>query len=470
MIPYFPKQISHKGIVVYIVALVLISVYYYSYAMDIRFITIGFICVLGFFSITSFFSKEWQSLNKSNYIESLFIVAIILRFIWVLSTYYILNFTNGNPFENNAADSIAYHRGADWLREYSWGQIFKHYYNDAQTNGISDVGYPFYLTALYKVFGPSVLLTRIIKAFISAFTCVLIYKLSSRTFSESTARIAGIMSALMPNLIIYCGYHLKETEMIFLEVAFLERLDYLFRSSKVSFWSIVLTTVLAGSLFFFRTALGTASLFCALTTLLLYSSPTLKKGWRRAALIGWGFLCILLLGGGKIATDVEEMWEDKDINQRYKREEQVSRGYQWSDYATGTVMAPLMIVLPFATMIDIDLDQQNQLVKSGGNYIRNFMGFFALIAIYEAIRRKKWRNYSLIGSFAIAYLGVVAFSGFSNSERFLLPGLPCLIMMWAYGIATLREKTYRLLTPWCVVVILMEFGWAFFKLGSRSLL
>lgn len=470
MIPYFPKQISYRGIFVYLIALILISVYYYSYAMSFLFIAIGIIWVFGFFLLTRFLSKEWQHLNKSNFIESLFIVAIVLRLAWVIASYFILNFTNGNPFEINAADSITYHRGAEWLSEYSWRQIFRHYYNDAQMYGISDIGYPFYLTVVYKILGPNVLLARIIKAFASAFTCVLIYKLSSRTFGDSIARIAGIMAVLMPNLIIYCGYHLKETEMIFLEVAFLERLDYLFRSNRISLGDIILTTILAGSLFFFRTAMGTASLFCTATTLLLYSSPAMKKGWRRVALIGWGVLCIFLLGGGKIATDVEEMWEDKDMNQRYKREEQVSRGYQWSDYATGTVMAPLAIVLPFATMVNIDLDQQNQLVKSGGNYIRNFMGFFALIAIYEAIRRRKWKNYSLIGSFTIAYLGVVAFSGFSNSERFLLPGLPCLIMMWAYGIAMLREKTYRFLTPWCVIVFLMEFGWSFFKLGSRSLL
>lgn len=119
-------------------------------------------------------------------------------------------------------------------------------------------------------------------------------------------------------------------------------------------------------------------------------------------------------------------------------------------------------------MVDVD-QQYGQQEKSGGNYVRNFMGFFVLIAIYEAIRRKQWRGFVLIGSFVIAYLGTVSLSGFSNAERFLLPGLPCLIMMWAYGVSVLREKTYRFLFPWCIVVFIMEVGWAFFKLGSRGL-
>ena len=167
-------------------------------------------------------------------------------------------------------------------------------------------------------------------------------------------------------------------------------------------------------------------------------------------------------------TEIEGYWEKREENVQNARLEQTLRGNQWAQYATGTVMAPMAFVLPFATMVNVD-QQYEQQAKHGGNFIRNFMGFFALLAIFEALRQKKWRDFALIGSFIIAYLGVVSLSGFSNSERFLLPGLPCLIMMWAYGISVLREKTFKLLTPWCCFVFLMEFAWAYFKLGSRGL-
>ena len=186
------------------------------------------------------------------------------------------------------------------------------------------------------------------------------------------------------------------------------------------------------------------------------------------ALIGWGLLCIIIASGGSLVNEVEAYWEGRGENVAKKRYEQVSRGNQWAQYATGAVMAPMIVVLPFSTMVDVD-QQYAQQTKHGGNYIRNFMGFFAFLAIYEAVRRKKWRDFSLIGSFVIAYLGVVSLSGYSNSERFLLPGLPCLIMMWAYGISVLRNRTYRLLMPWSIVVCLMEIAWAYFKLGSRGL-
>ena len=151
-----------------------------------------------------------------------------------------------------------------------------------------------------------------------------------------------------------------------------------------------------------------------------------------------------------------------------KREQQTSRGNLWAHYATGTVMAPMIVALPFSTMIEIE-GQENQITKHGGNFVRNFMAFFAILAGYEAIRQKKWRDFSLIGSFTLSYLGIVALSAYSNSERFLLPGLPGLIMMWAYGVSQLNAKTFRFLKPWFFLVVFMEIGWAYFKLGSRGL-
>lgn len=467
MIPYFPKQIAIRAIIVYLLALLVISIAYIRYAMSFGYVALGILFVSGFFFLSTFLSSEWKSIDAKVYVRYLFWTAISLRLLWVIVSYFFYIKATGIPFEYGAADSYGYHGEAEWLANENWPFILDYYFG-ARALGISDAGYPFYLTIIYKLFGPVVIVPRFIKALVSTATCVLIYKLCSRTFCETTGRLAGIMAALMPNLIIYCGYHLKETEMIFLEVAFLERLDYLVRSRKISFWSVFLPSVLALSLFLFRTAMGLSAIFAFATSVLLSTTPSMKKGWRRLLLVGWGVLGLVVFGGGRIMTEVEGLWEGRETNASLRRYEQTSRGNQWAQYATTTVMAPMAFVLPFATMVDVS-QQYGQQEKSGGNYVRNFMGFFTLLALYEAFRRKKWRDYSIIGSFVIAYLGIVAFSAFSSSERFLLPGLPCLIAMWAYGISVLRPKTYKLVLPWCIVVFAMEFAWAFFKLGSRGL-
>lgn len=468
MAPYLPKQITYRAILTYLAALIAISLFYSNYAMKFGYMALGIICVVGFFAITNSWSQNGKLSSEALFLKTLFLVAVILRLIWVVTSYFYYIKATGIPFELDTADALGYHGEAEWLASEKWSVAWNYYFGK-NALGISDVGYPLYLTVLYKIFGPVVIIPRILKAFISAYTCILIYKLSSRTFGGDVGRMAGIMMALMPNFIIYCGYHLKETEMIFLVVAFLERMDNMLRNRKTTFWNIFIPTILAGSLFLFRTVLAAAAIFALVTAVILSNTPSLKRGWKRTALIGWILLCLATISGGTIVTEMESLWEQRDENIANKRLEQTSRGNQWAQYATGAVMAPMAFVLPFSTMINVD-QQYAQQTKHGGNFIRNFMGFFALLAIYEAIRRKRWRDFVMIGAFVIAYLGVISLSGFSNSERFLLPGLPCLVMMWAYGISVLREQTYKLLTPWCIFVFIMEFGWAFFKLGSRGLM
>ena len=467
MIPFFPKQISQRAIIVYLTALAIISLFFSTNAMSWNYMLLGGGFVVGFFALLSYWTLRWGKQSVQHFISSLFTIAFVSRIIWVVFSYFAYLKATGLPFEYGAADSIGYHSEAVWLAGERWAIAWDYYFGPA-SEGISDVGYPLYLTILYKIFGTGVILPRIFKALLSAWTCVLIYKLAARTFGESTGRMAGLMCALMPNLIIYCGLHLKETEMIFLEVAFLERLDYAIRERRFSLWNVLLPTIIAGSLFFFRTIIGAAAIFTFVSAVLLSSVPTMKKGWKRTALAGWGVLCLVIFSGGTAVTELEALWEERDENESTKRLEQVSRGNQWAQYATGAVMAPMAFVLPYATMVNVD-EQHGQQEKHGGNFIRNFMGFFVFLAIVESFRRKEWRQFVVIGAFIIAYLGVVALSGFSNSERFLLPGLPCLIMMWAYGVSTLRAQSYRWINFWCVIVFLMEFGWAFFKLGSRGL-
>jgi hypothetical protein len=350
MIPYFPKKIAHRGIAVYLVSLSLVSVFFVGYTMLWEYILLGILWVTGFFLLTNRWTETWRVYPEKEFVKKIFWIAVGLRLVWVIFSYYYYIQTTGQPFEFGAADSLGYHDEAVWLADSSWSFVWDYYFGSF---GVSDIGYSLYLTVIYKIFGPVVIVPRILKAFISAYTCVLLYKLSKRTFGEDTGRMVGIMSALMMNLVVYCGYHLKETEMLFLEVAFLERADYMFRRPKANLWHILVPSLLALSMFFFRTVLGTVAVFSFATAVLLMNTPSMKKGWKRLALIGWGLMCLLVLSGGTIMTEVEGYWERKEDNVLKKRMEQTSRGNQWAQYATGTVMAPMVFVLPFSTMVDV---------------------------------------------------------------------------------------------------------------------
>ena len=467
MVPYFPRKVAYRAIITYLISLAIVSVVFFRFMMLWGYIVLGIAWVLGFFLVTSSLSIRWRTIPQKYYLRYMFEGAVVLRLVWVVISYFYYTSATGIPFEFGAADSIGYHEEAKWLAESPWSMTWEYYFGEG-FHGFSDVGYPLYLSLVYRFFGPVIIVPRIIKAFISACACILLYRVTSRIVSEDMGRLAGIMCALMPNFVIYCGYHLKETEMLFLEVAFLERADYLLRKARMTFWDALWPSLLALSLFFFRTVLGATAGFALATSVLVSNYPSMKRGLKRASLVGWGILCVAVFGGGALMTEIESYWEERDDNVAKKRLEQTLRGNQWAQYATGTVMAPMVFVLPFSTMVNVD-EQYAQQSKHSGNYVRNFMGFFAVLALIEAIRRKKWRELALPGAFVLSYLGVVAMSGFSNSERFLLPGMPLLIILWTYGITTLRKQTFKYFNTWCFVVVLMEVAWAYFKLGSRGL-
>ena len=466
MIPVFPKSISEKGIVIYVLCLILMSVAFFSHAMSFMWMVLGIIEVSIFFGLSSKFTKEWQHRPQKDFANSLFWTAVLIRVVWVVFSYFFYQIKTGQPFEFESADAIGYHEEASWLSTESWKNVWDYLFTSR--SGYSDSGYALYLTTLYKCIGPNIMVTRLLKTFYSAFTCVLLYKLSSRTINEQVGRMAGIFAVLMPNLIIYCGLHVKETEMLLLAVAFLERTDYVLRSPKVKFWNILIPLLLAGVMFLFRTVLGVVALFSFATALVFSPNRVLKKG-RRVTVAVWVIVAIIVLAGGAIMNEVEELWLNRNANQELKRMEQTSRGNQWAKYATGTVMAPMIFVMPFSTMVDVD-NQYNQQILHGGNFVRNFMGFFVILAlIFTLFINRDWKNMSLVGSYVIGYLGVISMSGFANSERFLLPALHGLIILWAYGLRCLSRKSFRYMSYWIWVVFLMQVAWDYFKLGSRGL-
>ena len=449
---------------IYFISLAIVSIIFINHMMKFDFLIIGIAWILLFFLLSVRYTRKWADIPEKNYIRKLFFTALTFRIVWVLFSYIYYFIKTGLPFEFGSSDALAYHDAAIWMKEIGWSQTMDY----LSTKSIADSGYPIYLTILYTIFGDSVLIVRILKAVLGAWSCVLLYKLASRNVGEEAGRMAGIFCCLMPNLIMYCGLHLKEIEMIFLTIAALERADNLLRT-KVTFWKVLLVAALVISLFTFRTVLGLRVIF-AIGTSLVFSSSTMMSSWNRVVLITWAIIAIMVMAGGTIANEAQSLWEHRSENQTAKRDWQVRKGVEWAKYATGTVMAPMMFVLPFPTMVDVD-EQYNQQLIHAGNYVKNFMGIFVIIAVFDAIlRRKNWRDLSLLGSFVISYLGVICMSGFANSERFLLPGLPFLLIMAAYGISILDKSYFKWVKLWYWVVPVMVIGWAVFKLGSRGIL
>ena len=82
---------------------------------------------------------------------------------------------------------------ANMMRNSDWN-IYHNIQQYSVNVQFSDMGYPIYLTFAYWIFGNSVFIVRVIKAVLSAWTVILMYRLATRNFDEQTGRMVAIMS------------------------------------------------------------------------------------------------------------------------------------------------------------------------------------------------------------------------------------------------------------------------------------
>ena len=472
MIKFFPKYIANRAIMVYVAALLAVTVLFMRHAMAWYWFAFGLVSVLGFFYYSNVLTKKWGNYSPKFFTRKLFITALIIRVIYVIFSYWFYVFMTGIPLEFYAADSELYHRVgiliAQHLSDGNWW-IFGYIMDQL---GPSDTGYLSYLGVVYWMFGDSILLIRTIKALLGAYMCVLIYKLATRNFGETTGRMAAIFCMLMPNLIYYCGLHLKELEMVFLAVAFMERADYAMRSPKLTLGNMILPILLAGSLFFFRTVLGAAALFAFFTAIFLTSQRVMKMN-KRIVLGIWIIAAIGYFMGGRIAAEVEMYWQWRDTNQADAMELRAQRegGNVLAEYAGAAIFAPLIFTIPFPAMHEVPILHKNQRMIHGGNFVKNITSFFTILAVFLLFfKSKTWKNHILILTFTGGYLGIIALSAFAHSERFHLPALPFALILAAYGVSQMTNKRYKMWFDWWSIFIFVAcVGWNFFKLLGRGM-
>lgn len=469
MLGYFPKYFSSKAIITYIIALLVVGVVFMNHAMYWYWWAFGIISVVLFFYGSNQLSISWANLSEKTLEKKIFKTAFLIRCVAVIFLYFFFDAMTGQPFMFAAADSVGYHEEGLWVAKSIHDGNLEPYisYIDAK-NGISDIGYPVWLGIQYSITGGNIIIARLLKSLLSAFMCVLVYRLAKRNFGDKAGRMAAIFCMLMPNLILYCGMHLKETEMLFLTILYVERADYTIRSKHFSLKNTVVLLLLLGSLFCFRTVLGVAAMFAFLVALVLYSSKIMSKARR------WGLLLVAILAiftfmGGKLAMEIEEYWEQKDTNQEVRLADRAKKGNEFAKYAGAAIFAPMIFTFPFPTLVETP-NQETFRMLHGGLVVKNIMSFFCIFAIGYLLFKKQWRNHVFLEAFVITYLGILVLSAFAHSERFHLPAIPFELIFAAFGVSLMTKKETKWFNYWLVFMFVIFMGWTWFKLKGRGVL
>lgn len=475
----FPKWLSQYAVWTYVLALTVVSIIYSAHALPWYYMLSGIVSVLMFFLYGRKVYQETtvKKIKKAiGFEKRIFVIAIIPRLILMLLLYWIFMENYGDAFGFENGDTTYYHD----LGQYVAGLIEKgniHFYNEISTwsgNGdIADMGYGVYMGFVYWLTDNSIITVRLFKCLLSSFTVLLIYRLAKRNFGESTARLAAIFCALWPNFWYYCAVHLKETEMVFLCVLFIERADQMLRSRQFTAWKVIPILLIGGTLFTFRTPLALVALLALLFTIVMSSSRVVS--WGKRVIVG--ILAVLLIGitmGNRIEEQSRKLIESAQTQEQAKNMEWRSRrehGNAFAKYAGAAVFAPMIFTIPFPTMIQPYQGQDVQQLLNGSNYVKNILSAFVIAALVILLLTGKWREHTLPLSFMVGYVVVLVMSTFAQSERFHQPVMAFELMFAAYGISVIvgLKKYRRWCLYWCIFMFVAAIAWSWFKLAGRGL-
>ena len=456
------------GVVLYLAALLIVSIVFRTYALKPLWMVWGVATVLFFFGLTLCCHRHWKHNDAKTFLRKVFWWALGIRIVYVGCVIFYYYWQTGVSFEYQAADSWMYHNTATYLsrlvRDGQAGEAFR--LLNGNTMGFSDQGYVLYLTTLYTCFDNNILGPRLLKALMSAYTCVAIYKLAARSLGERTGRLAAVMAVFLPQFIHYTGTYMKETELVFLTVLALERMDDMIRSGRFTFWNILVPILLTALTFSFRTIVGMALLVSFVVYVLLCPKELLSKKNRMIVLGVTAAITLALLF--TIGWETFIIFKVNFLTSDVLVEKYRSMGLKYAEYAHYKYMAPGVFTLPLTNLVEVA--NENQKMMNGTFFVKNYLAFFAIWCLVAAIRQRRCRDFSLIGTFTLLYVLMIAFSFAFNSERYHQPALPGMLIMAAFAMTRFKRKDFVFYYSYDVLLLVAIVVWNYLKLAARGLI
>ncbi len=477
----YPKWITNRAVAFFLIAFALCSFLWSQYAMQTRFIVVSIVSVLLFFYLGENFARRHAYDYPKRYERSLFLMALSVRLVWIVWAYYF-NIDYYGEALGDGADTTWYmpvaKAGVEAIKDGNY-HLYDLWSNQWQAV-FDDMGYPFWLMVEYLIVGEwsDVFVPFVVKAIVTSYCAVCMYHVGSRHFGEDAGRLAGVFTALFPNLIYWCGTMFKEAEMVFLCSLFVDKMDKVLSERNVTFVRVLPAALVGLILFFFRSALGLVAFASVLAGVVMTSSRILDTG--KKVMAGFLVALVLFIGmGDSLRMQATSAYNrafssEQEENMAWRSRRVDAGGHQQSfaKYAGAVVFAPLIFTIPFPTMVEANASQVVQSFLSGGNYIKNIFSFFVILVMFIMLFTRDWRNHVFILSYTLGYLLVLVLSNFAQSGRFHIPIMPMLMLFAAYGVKiTNSTPKYK---RWFALVFFVEVaacvGWNWFKLRGRGMI
>lgn len=486
----FFDKFSLTIILLYVVTLLTCNIFFPS-PLPLYIIIIGIFSVILFFNGCKKYGKKWIGYSETRFIKVLFLYSFGIRLIYSCIIIFLNYYHYDTYYESNVGD-IFFYVPESIVAASRYGFDLYGAINSWLRQGadLSDVGYVTYLTLIFNFMGvdgsinlypdnPFMLgyeyiwLPIFFKAMIGSYTCVLMYKVSKTHFGDIVGKYTAIFCMFQFNMIWWCGSMMKETEMIFLSVLFIYRMDNILCGLKTNILYMFNTLLVGFSLYFFRTALFFVLMLSVVIGVFFIKSKFLTSS-KKIVICIFFMVFIAYFHGSFIRDGIKstiELVQDSEY-QKKNMEWRSSKkdGNVFAKYASATIFAPLIFTIPFPTMVYTYEDQEMIAQVNGGNFEKNILSFFVIFIMIYFIKAKEWRKHIFLISYLVGYLSALVLSVFAQSGRFHMPIIPFEMMFAAYGLSLMNKKRLK----WFNYALVLEFvfcvAWAWFKLKGRNMM
>lgn len=479
---YLPHWLCDKGLMFFGVAFGLCTLLFFNYVMEFRYAATSILSVLLFFGLGQVLSKRWVWMDERKFVQAIFLCGFFIRLCWIIYIYYF-NIDYYGKALGDGADTEWYmptaQAGVEAIKSGKWN--FWEVMRNDWLAAVDDMGYPLFLMIEYLFVGnfSDVFVPFLVKAVMSAYCAIFIYRVARVHFGEGVGRIAAYFVMLNPNMIYWCGTMFKEPEMVFFTCWFFYLMDSALSSEKITVARVLPAALVGMYLFLFRSALGLVAFAAVLMSVVFTSQRVLS--WGKKVFAGVMVAGLLLIGMGEnLQIQTESISRslhsnEQTVNMQWRSERKDATGRQnklIAKYATATVFAPLIFTIPFPTFNQADSGQILQQMLSGGSYIKNILSFFVILVMFIFLFSGEWRKHVFIIAFTCGYLVALVFSNFAHSGRFHMPVIPMLMMFAACGISLAhnRPKFQRWFLYVCFIEVAACIVWNWFKLAGRGMI
>lgn len=442
-----------------------------DYIMPLPILLGGFGVILFFIAGLQYYVQAWE--RRDSFIYRIFLHSLFYR-ILAIGVLYMLTMIydpKNLPLEISASDSWNYHYSGSLVADAI--QDGKHIF--IALSGFwkneSDYGFSIIIGFLYYIFGKNILIIKLFNAILGSFTVVRIYQITRISYDEKRARLAGIIMMLMPALLWFTGFLLKETILIFLivNIAYLTLFSIIRRKLRVLYSLFILGHF--GVIFYFRVVLAPLLLACVLLQTIFYK--TANKNYKISSLliaplfvIG-GFLIMNKLGMDEhidMAIEASKNQFSGELNDASKK-----RGVSYAAIIISPLLVAGAIITPLPSLLNFEEAQLGIFSHFQNEIVRNYLYFFVFLGLFNAYKTKNKKTL-FIASFAILYILILAISGVSFQDRFQILSLPFLIIFMADGMATKYPKRNQHWLNYMALIFMIILMWNLFKLSNRGLL